>query len=304
MRGDFSAMVNSMTAFATQTGTHDTVRWVWEVRGVNGRGLDIRVRVPDGCEALDQTLRAAASAAFARGTIQASLKVSREVGTGQTALDAGALATAISAAREAEVRAAEAGLDLAPSRATDLLALKGVMDQPPRDADDAQAWQAAVKKGIPALVANFAAARATEGAALLGILQGQITRVSELTGEAEKAAAERAPVVAETLRSNLAAVLDNTDGVDEARLAQELAILAVKADVTEELDRLGAHIDAARELLATEGPIGRKFDFLMQEFNREANTLCSKSGSKDLTRIGLDLKTVIDQMREQVQNVE
>jgi len=129
-------------------------------------------------------------------------------------------------------------------------------------------------------------------------------RITGLVAEAGQAAADRQAQVADALRANLQKILDNTEGLDEARIAQELAILAVKADVAEEIDRLGAHISAARDLLATKGPVGRKFDFLMQEFNREANTLCSKSGSTDLTRIGLDLKTVIDQMREQVQNVE
>lgn len=293
-----------MTAFATQTSEHDGVRWVWELRGVNGRGLDIRSRVPEGCEVLDRTLRAALTANFGRGTIQASLKISRAETGAETALDVGALSAAIAAAGHAETLAAEAGLHLAPSRATDLLALKGVMDQPVRDDAQEQVWIEIAKQGIPDLVAEFATARGAEGAALKTILEGQIAGMHALTQEAKVAAAARAPKVAKALRDNIDAILQNTDAVDEGRLAQELAILAVKSDITEELDRLAAHIDAAREMIAVDGPIGRKLDFLMQEFNREANTLCSKSGSQDLTRIGLDLKTLIDQMREQVQNVE
>ncbi len=297
-------MVNSMTAFATRTGTHGDVRWVWELRGVNGRGLDLRVRVPDGCEVLDLALRGALKTAFARGTIQANLKVSRSMTAGRSTLNHDALATAIDAAGRVEAIAAEVGLHLAPSRATDLLALKGVMDEPAQDGPLAQAWIEVAKQSIPELVQDFATARGAEGAALKAILQGQIESVSGLTKEAQIAAAARAPETAEKLRANVAKVLQNTSSVDETRLAQELAILSVKSDVTEELDRLSAHASAAQELVAFDGPIGRKFDFLMQEFNREANTLCSKSGSRELTRIGLDLKTLIDQMREQVQNVE
>jgi uncharacterized protein (TIGR00255 family) len=157
---------------------------------------------------------------------------------------------------------------------------------------------------LPALLNDFAANRAAEGAALAAVLAGQLERVAALCDAAQLEADARRGAVQTTLRENLARVLANADGVDETRLAQELALLAVKADVTEELDRLAAHIAAARALLADQAPVGRKFDFLMQEFMREANTLCSKSQAAALTRVGLHLKTVIDQMREQVQNVE
>jgi uncharacterized protein (TIGR00255 family) len=233
-----------------------------------------------------------------------SLKARQDASQAVAVLSPAALSACIEAAKVAEAEAIAAGLHLAPMSAADLLALKGVMDQPQGDPDELSPWVKAAMDDIPRLVAEFQAARAAEGKALREILEDQIAALSRLADAAKQAAADRAPRVAETLRTNVATLMQNADGLDEARLTQELALLAVKSDVTEELDRLGAHVAAATDLLTTEGPIGRKFDFLMQEFNREANTLCSKSGSTELTRIGLDLKTVIDQMREQVQNVE
>ena len=163
---------------------------------------------------------------------------------------------------------------------------------------------AAIAKDLEPMVERFLAMRVSEGAAMFTVLSGQLNEIETLVGAAAGLLEARRAELATNLRTALARVMENADGVDENRLAQELAVLAVKTDVTEEIDRLNAHIVAARDLLAKGGPLGRKLDFLSQEFNREANTLCSKAQSKDLTRIGLDLKTVIDQMREQVQNVE
>lgn len=297
-------MVNSMTAFASVAGEDSGTQWAWDIRGVNGRGLDVRVRVPDGCEALDQAVRKAVGAAVSRGTIYVNLKVQVGDVAAAAELNEAALAKAIEAAKQTEEQAAAAGLHLAPALPTDFLSLPGVMGQAAQKPVATQLWTKSAGAAVPSLVAEFLDARAAEGAALATILSGQIDKVVDLTGRAAKAAEARAPKQAETLKRNVAALLQSADGLDDARLTQELALLAVKSDVTEEIDRLGAHTDAARVLLATKGPIGRKFDFLMQEFNREANTLCSKSGDRDLTQIGLDLKTVIDQMREQVQNVE
>jgi len=170
--------------------------------------------------------------------------------------------------------------------------------------DDVAPLLAQLRDEIPGLIEHFVSMRAQEGDALANVLAGQVTQIETLTAEAAKLAEARRESVAETLRKNLARVLDNAAGADPDRVAQELALLAVKADVTEEIDRLGAHVGAARALLDKGGAVGRKLDFLMQEFNREANTLCSKSQSTELTSVGLALKAVIDQMREQVQNVE
>ncbi|HDR29098.1 endoribonuclease YicC domain-containing protein, partial [Rhodovulum sp.] len=163
---------------------------------------------------------------------------------------------------------------------------------------------AALLADLDRLIDDFTAMRAAEGAALEALLRDQLAQIADLVKDAARAAEARREHMAESLRANLARVLDNSEGADPDRVAQELAMIAVKSDVREELDRLSAHVEAARALLDADGPIGRKLDFLMQEFNREANTLCSKSQSTPLTRIGLDLKHVIDQMREQVQNVE
>jgi uncharacterized protein (TIGR00255 family) len=196
-----------------------------------------------------------------------------------------------------------AGVTLAQATAADVLAVRGVLDMSSADEDTAPV-RAAILADLPALLADFNAMRAAEGAALNGVIAAQLDRIETLTRAAKAEAEARRDATAAALRDALAKVIANTDGMDEARLTQELALIAVKNDVTEELDRLTAHVAAARDLLAEPGPIGRKFDFLMQEFMREANTLCSKAQALALTRIGLDLKTVIDQMREQVQNVE
>ena len=196
-----------------------------------------------------------------------------------------------------------AGLTLRQPTAADVLTLRGVLDQTQQDQDTGP-LRAIILADLPALLADFAAMRAGEGAALAAVLTAQLDRIAALTAEAQRETAARSVAQAETMRDAVARVLAATDAVDPGRLAQELALLAVKTDVTEELDRLSAHVDAARAHVADPASSGRKLDFLMQEFMREANTLCSKAQSLALTRIGLDLKTVIDQMREQVQNVE
>jgi uncharacterized protein (TIGR00255 family) len=196
-----------------------------------------------------------------------------------------------------------AGISLAPSRASDLVMMRGMMDQTAA-ADDPGALCAVLMADFQGVLSDFDTMRLNEGAALADILTTQLAEVEGLTHEALDLAEKRKAGMSEALRANLARVIQNTDGADETRVAQELALLAVKADVTEEIDRLTAHVAAARALLQEGGSVGRKLDFLMQEFNREANTLCSKSQNKDLTRVGLALKAIIDQMREQVQNVE
>jgi len=206
-----------------------------------------------------------------------------------------------------EAQAMDRGLTLASSKASDLLVLRNMIEVRVADEDTAPLL-AQLKSEFAPLVLAFVQMRAAEGTALAQVLEDQLSRVETLTAQAADLAEARKATTAEALKANLARVLDNTDGADPDRVAQELAMIAVKADVTEEIDRLGAHVNAARDLLAqgvAKGDaVGRKLDFLMQEFNREANTLCSKAQSVELTSVGLDLKAVIDQMREQVQNVE
>jgi uncharacterized protein (TIGR00255 family) len=214
-----------------------------------------------------------------------------------------ALAAVLAALAKVEARANAQGLPLAATRASDILALRGVLEQKSPDPDPAP-LQAHLLETFEPVLGAFLQARASEGAALAQVLQGQLAQIEALLAQIAAVLPLRNAEAADALAAALARVAANSDGHDPQRVAQELALLAVKSDVTEELDRLHAHVGAARELLASDAPIGRRFDFLMQEFNREANTLCSKSQNKDLTRLGLDLKTVIDQMREQVQNVE
>jgi uncharacterized protein (TIGR00255 family) len=293
-----------MTAFASMTGSARDFNWAWEIRSVNGRGLDIRTRLADGCEALDPAVRAELAIVCKRGNVSVGLKTKRASVVRGGAVNADALQRAIEAVGQVAAQANCAKLEVAPLDLVAILALPGVFSLADHDGDGMADVLPAIKADFATALSAFAKARAAEGAELAQILAAQITEIERLCLSASDVLQQRRDHVAMTLRANVARIIEQTDAVDEGRLAQELAIVAVKADVAEELDRLGAHIVAARDLLTTDGPIGRKFDFLTQEFNREANTLCAKANFTEMTAIGLDLKTVIDQMREQVQNVE
>jgi len=293
-----------MTGFAAVKGAFGGKTWAWEMRGVNARGLDLRLRLPEGAEALEPVLRKALAARLSRGNVTLNLRLQNDPAGVALSLDEAQLDTILAAMKAVEARSDAYDLHLTASTAAEILSLRGVLDGGRANAALPDDLLAALKADIPALIDSFIAARAAEGAALSALLKARIIRIDALIDAARDALGDRQARVRATIVTNLQRVMDNSDGVDPARLAQELALIAVKADVAEELDRLSAHVAAARDLLTANGPIGRKFDFLTQEFNREANTLCSKSNDAALTRIGLDLKTVIDQMREQVQNVE
>lgn len=296
--------LTSMTGFADLAGGAGEATWVWEARSVNERGLDLRLRLPEGFEALEAPLRAAATQALSRGSVTIGLRMAQGARVSAPRLNAAALEAAVEAALAVGEAASQAGLDLAPMTAADLLGLRGVLEPAGRAPAEEPAVLAGLAAEAPALVAALARARAAEGAALARFLEAQIGRIAELGASARAAAGARGPRLAEALRLRLDALLSANAPVDGARLAQELALIAVKADVTEELDRLEAHVTAARALLEADGAVGRKLDFLTQEFNREANTLCAKAQSAELTAIGLEMKVAVDQMREQVQNVE
>jgi uncharacterized protein (TIGR00255 family) len=296
-------MRQSMTGFASVSGQGLGRSWSWELRGVNGKGLELRLRLPDGIDGLEAEVRKRATASLARGNVQISLKLTADTGDTGLRLDESQLSAVLAAINRIETDAMAQGLSLAPSTAAQIVGLRGVMTTDAVDADPAKLRDSLLADFDVALDA-FAQMRAAEGAALTTVLTRQLDEIAEIVTESEAAAADRAPQQADRLRAQLARIMDGADGVDEARVAQELALISVKSDVTEEIDRLQAHIGAARALMDTPGAVGRKFDFLMQEFNREANTLCSKAGDARLTQAGLALKTVIDQMREQVQNVE
>lgn len=296
-------MLRSMTAFAAAKGAQDGFSWTWEMRSVNGKGLDLRLRVPDWVDGLEAGLRARAGKVLGRGNVSLNLRLVRDDGAGALAVNAAQLEDVLTAMAEVENRAMTRGVTLAPATAADLLGLRGVLDTGAGE-DDTTALCKTLLADFETVLAAFLDMRATEGRALAAVLTAQLDDIERLTGEAAQAAEARRPEMEQAFKAALARVMETADTADEARIAQEMALIAVKADVTEELDRLRAHVAAARDLLAAGSPVGRKLDFLSQEFNREANTLCSKAQNKALTATGLELKTVIDQMREQVQNVE
>ncbi|MTH99201.1 YicC/YloC family endoribonuclease [Roseibium sp. RKSG952] len=296
-------MIRSMTGFASGKGEFGPHSWTWELRSVNGKGLDMRLRVPEWLTGLETALRAEMSKSLSRGNVTLSLRLSREETATELKLNEAAMTAALRALVQTQVMAEEHSVELSQPSAAELIAIKGMLDSG-GELDDPAPLVQELKSEFGGLLVAFLDMRQTEGEALSTVLNGQLDLISELTSQAAALAEKRKDLMAETLRDNLARVLENAQGVDPDRVAQELALIAVKADITEEIDRLATHVTAARALLSQEGPVGRKLDFLMQEFNREANTLCSKSQNAELTAVGLELKAVIDQLREQVQNVE
>jgi uncharacterized protein (TIGR00255 family) len=297
-------MTKSMTGFANAKGAFASYSWVWEIRSVNSRGMDARLRVPDWIIGLEAALRPIIQKTVARGNVNLTLKVTRGQ-TGQGALiEPAALNNILVAIKQIEDSAInDHDIQLASTNAADILGMRAMGDAN-QDDDDTAALLTSLTENFSGLLEAFDTMRKNEGAALQKILTGHIAQIETLTKRADTVAKSRQGAMAQSLRENLARVLDNSDGTDPDRVAQELALLSMKADVSEEIDRLHAHVSAARDLLNETGPVGRKLDFLSQEFNREANTLCSKSHAIDLTKIGLDLKAVIEQFREQIQNME
>lgn len=298
--------LNSMTGFASAEGAEGALTWRWELRSVNSKGLDLRLRLPTGREALEPKLRATLQSRLKRGGVTANLQILQGAEDGALQLDRAALSAAIDAAAEARKAADAAGLETAPLAIDGLLQIKGIMVAGAAKADEkaVAALDSAMLRSLEGAADQLVAARRAEGDALTRILTAQIDEIEGLVAAAAASAEARAEAARARLREKVDALLETNADMPEERLAQELALLAVKNDVREEIDRLTAHVAGARKLLGEAPPIGRKLDFLCQEFNREANTLCSKALSEDLTRIGLALKVVIDQMREQVQNVE
>jgi uncharacterized protein (TIGR00255 family) len=294
--------INSMTGFADSRGSHGGLRWRWEAKSVNGRGLDFRFRAAMGYEGLEVGARTLAAERFKRGSLQVVLTVAADEGTRGFRVDAAALADAVRIAKRV---AEETGL--APARVDGLLALKGVVVQEENAAlnDEARmARDAALLASLADAFDLLVGARGAEGTKLEAILLRQIVDIERLTAEAGALAAQQPLILRERMMAQLKELLAPGGNLPEERIAQEVAMLAAKADLREELDRLSAHCQEARMLISGKDPAGRKLDFLAQEFNREANTLCSKSSDIQLTHVGLALKAVIDQFREQVQNVE
>jgi uncharacterized protein (TIGR00255 family) len=293
--------VSSMTGFARAQGHEDGVSWVWEVKSVNSKSLDLRVRVPPGFEALELPLRAALAQRLKRGAVSITLTLTKATGFGGMRVNREALAQVVALAQElvAEGKAA------AP-RADGLLALRGVLESGEEVEDEAcrERRQAALVASFGRALEGLAAMRAAEGERLIPVVEARLAEIARLVAQAEDNAAVQPEALKARLADMVAQLLGASPALPPERLAQEAALLIAKADIREELDRLSAHIVAAQELLAEGGAVGRRFDFLCQEFNREANTLCSKSADVALTRIGLGLKASIEQLREQVQNLE
>ncbi|MEO1706295.1 MAG: YicC/YloC family endoribonuclease [Pseudomonadota bacterium] len=293
--------LSSMTGFARQAGQIEGFSWVWEVRSVNGRGLELRTRLPHGFDDLEMTLKPLAARRLSRGSLNATLKLTEDQPAAGVRVNSSVLNQLLPVLADIGSRLPDA----VPPSPEGVLALRGVLEP-----EDTSLEGDARKRLVNALSASFEEAvvsldeaRRHEGLALTTILSAHIDEIAALTGEAASQAEKALTALREKLQTQVAELVgDNT--LDPDRLAQEVALLAVKADVREELDRLVAHVTAARALLSAGEPVGRKFDFLVQEFNREANTLCAKAGDMTLKRTGLSLKAVIDQLREQVQNVE
>jgi uncharacterized protein (TIGR00255 family) len=289
-----------MTGFARSEGSDAGIAWAWELRSVNGRGLDLRLRLPPGFEALEPVVRGRLQAALKRGNVTANLTVRAEA---QPALapDKMALEQVLALALDLARRIPGAPVP----RAEALLALPGVLRPAAAEAsDEMRARQAeAVRAGFEAALAQLIGSRAGEGARLGVVLGGLLDEIAALREAAAGQAAGQPQAQRARMMEAVAALLEG-QSLPEERIAQEVALLASRSDVREELDRLAAHIEAARALLGEAAAVGRRLDFLVQEFNREANTLCSKSASLVLTDTGLRLKAAIEQLREQVQNLE
>ena len=290
-----------MTGYARATGEYGGTSFACEIRSVNSRGLDIRMRLAPGLDALESELRRRIAAAITRGALTVTLSLDADGNGAELVVNERALETALTAIARLSGRIAAR-----PPSLDGILALPGVLDrrETPRDAEAESALHAAILACVDACLAELVAARRREGAELAAVLSRHIDEIATLADRVERhPARDRASIVAR-LSAQIAELAAAAPALSEERLAQEALLLATKADIREELDRLAAHVTAARELVAKGGAVGRKLDFLSQEFNREANTLCAKSNSVELTAIGLDLKAVIDQLREQVQNIE
>ena len=285
-----------MTGFAHAEGSAAGITWVWELRSVNGRGLDLRFRLPPGWDALEATLRDAAGKALKRGNVTANLSVKRE-NEPRLVADRAALEQALTLAMELHQRIPGSPVP----RAEALLGLPGVLR--PAQAEEAIDTAPAASGFSQALVA-LVAARQAEGARLHATIIRLLDEIAALHRQAAEEAADQPAAQRARVMENLTALLREAPSLPEERIAQEVALLAARSDVREELDRLASHIEAAHALLREGANIGRRFDFLVQEFNREANTLCSKSAAVALTATGLKLKATIEQLREQVQNIE
>jgi len=294
-------LLSSMTGFARGHGLSGPYAWTWEIKSVNGKGLDLRLRLPPGWDAVEVPVRARVADALARGSVQATLTVERSGAVPTVRVNMPVLDAILAAVQQAGTKVAAA-----PPSLDGLLGLKGVIEiaEAEENENERRAAEAAAIAGLADAIGALAETRRSEGAALGRVLAARLDEIAALVERAERAPGRRPEAIRARLADQVATLLAQSERFDADRLHQEAIVIAAKADVREELDRLVAHIDQARGLIKDGGPIGRRLDFLAQEFNREANTLCAKANDVELTNIGLELKAAVEQFREQVQNVE
>jgi uncharacterized protein (TIGR00255 family) len=293
--------LSSMTGFARGHGVSGSYAWAWEVKSVNGKGLDLRLRFPPGWDAIEVAVRAQAAERLARGSIQANLTVERSGAVPVVRINAAVLDAVLTTLKQLAPR-----IEASPPSLDGLLALKGVMevgDAEERE-EERRSAEAAVTAGFAEVLGALAEMRQCEGAALGRVLAARLGEISALALRGEATPGRRPEAIRARLAEQVATLLAQSERFDPDRLHQEAILIATKADVREELDRLAAHVAQAQLLIGQGGPIGRRLDFLAQELNREANTLCAKANDVELTNIGLELKAAVEQFREQVQNVE
>jgi uncharacterized protein (TIGR00255 family) len=293
--------INSMTGFAREAGATGPYQWAFEIKTVNGRGLDVRLRNPPGFDALSEEARQQIQKALSRGMCQVNLTVTRAAATPRARVNEEVLAALTDAL--ARIRLPEA---VRPASLDGLLSVRGVVEIEDESDDPAtaEALAANLRAAIARMIAALQDTRQGEGRALAAVIEGHLATIARLVDEAEANPGRQPEAVRARLAAQVAALLDAAPSLDPARLHQEAVLIAARADIREELDRLRAHVAAAREVLGAGGAVGRRLDFLAQELGREANTLCAKANDVALSRVGLDLKAVVEQFREQVQNVE
>jgi uncharacterized protein (TIGR00255 family) len=293
--------LSSMTGFARNHGVSGTYAWTWEIKSVNAKGFDLRLRLPPGWDAVEPPVRAKAATMLARGTVYGTLSVNRHGTLPVVRINEEVLAAVL-----AVVKSLSGRVDAERPRLDGILAIKGVVEviEAGEAEDERQAVEAQVVTGFAAVLANLTAMRRNEGEALARILAARLDEIAALTARAEAAAARRPLAVKLRIAEQVAALMDTSERFDPVRLHQEAVLIAARADIREELDRLAAHVAQAQTMLKSGGAVGRRLDFLAQELNRESNTLCAKANDLELTNIGLDLKGAVEQFREQVQNLE
>lgn len=293
--------LKSMTGFARTSGHRPPWAWAWEIKAVNAKGLDVRLRLPPGFDRIEAEARAKLTGGLARGTIYATLTAQREATTPQVRIN-----TEVLSALAEAVGHMPSNPNMRLASLDGLLGVRGVVEVTDAVDDESVLAEAAAAAldGLEGALKDLVQARKTEGAALQAVLSARVERIASLTQSAEDCPGRKVEAVKARLAQSIALLTDASPALDPARLHQEALLMAAKADVREELDRLKTHVAAARALLASDAPAGRKLDFLAQEFAREANTLCSKSNDAALTSIGMELRVEIEQFREQVQNIE